>query len=91
MQLSTQFEQQPTQLVNAQTQSQYMQLTKNVSTSVRLVGQKSNMPTYRSLVQWGPLLLFAPCRTRSVARKGGRAGYWLTEVGGERRSDSGSS
>lgn len=49
------------------------------------------MPTYRSLVQRGPLLLFAPGRTRSVARDGGRAGDWLAEGGGERRSDSGGS
>lgn len=55
------------------------------------MGQIHSMPTYRSLVQRGPLLFFAPCRTRCVTRDGGRAEDWLAEGGGERSSHSGGS
>lgn len=49
------------------------------------------MPTYRSLIQRGPLLLFAPCHTGSVARNGRRAGNWLAEGRGDRSSKRGGS
>lgn len=63
-----------------------MQLARKVSHPLGWWGKTPNMPTYRSLVQRGPLLLFAPCRTWCVAGDWGRAGDWLAEGGGERSS-----